>query len=201
MKRNIASLAAAGVLALACAAQAQQMASTMKTVHLRAGPGLDYPVVAILAPGTPVSVYGCLPQYTWCDVLAGPERGWVYAGNLSYAYDGRTVILPGIAAAIGIGIAGFAIDDYWGHYYTDRPWWPERRRWYRPPHAPPGHRNPYPPSTLSGAPGTPFGPPVGPPRVEPGPQDRIAQPAVPREQPRRAPPRSSPPRRPPPDQH
>lgn len=214
MKRNFASLALACVLALAGAAHAQQFASTTKSVHLRAGPGRDYPVVAILGPNTAVTVYGCVPQYTWCDVVAGADRGWVYAGNLSYLYQGNNVLLPGVAAVIGIGITAFILDDYWGHYYTDRPWWPERRRYQHPRPVPPPHVHSQP---HLGAPGQPFGPPVGPPHVEPGPQDRLSQPpvthgpppaparpaprAVPQHQPHQPAPHAPPQRKQPPEQH
>ncbi len=150
MKMRLTGFIAACVLALSGAAHAQQFASTSKSVHLRAGPGRDFPVVAILGPRTAVNVYGCVPSYTWCDVESGPDRGWVYAGNLVYAYDNREVLLPSIAAVVGIGIAGFVLEDYWHDHYLDRWWWPVRRRWYRPPHVPPlrGHppvRVPHPP--------------------------------------------------------
>ena len=140
MKHPVAALIAAAALAFAGAnANAQQYALTSKYVNLRAGPGRDYPVVAVLPPQVQVLVYGCIPSYSWCDVLAGPDRGWVYAGNLLYDYGNRVVVLPSVAAIVGIGIATFIIDDYWHEHYHDRPWWPERRRWYHPAPVPPVH--------------------------------------------------------------
>lgn len=138
MKYPVAALIAAAALALAGAdASAQQYALTSKDVNLRAGPARDYPIVAVLPPQVQVLVYGCIPSYTWCDVMAGPDRGWVYAGNLLYDYGNRVVILPSVAAVVGIGIATFIIDDYWHDHYSNRWWWPQRQRWYRPYRAPP----------------------------------------------------------------
>jgi uncharacterized protein YraI len=59
-----------------------QWAYTAKDVNLRAGPARDFPLVARLPRGLSVSVAGCLSDFRWCDVVAGPNRGWVYAGNL-----------------------------------------------------------------------------------------------------------------------
>jgi uncharacterized protein YraI len=130
-----------GLLAAAAsaplAAQAQQ-AFTAQTAHLRAGPAQDYPVVAILGQGFPVDVQGCVPSYTWCDVIAGPNRGWLWAGNISYAYQNSYVPLLNYGPAIGIGILAFGVDDYWGHYYRDRPWFRQRDRWIH--HPPPPQR-------------------------------------------------------------
>lgn len=119
---------ALAVLPAAVQAQPQQ-ATTSKRVNLRAGPARDFPLVAVLPAGLVVSVQGCLPEYTWCDVIAGYYRGWVYAGNLNYFYQGRYGPLPSYAPVIGLVVLGFILDDYWGHHYVDRPWYRERHRW------------------------------------------------------------------------
>lgn len=122
------------VWALPCAAQAQgQVAFTAKTVNLRAGPARDYPIVAVLPAGYQVAVQGCLPDYRWCDVAAGPHRGWVYGGNINYSYQNTYVPVLNYGAIIGIGVLAFVLDDYWGHYYPDRPWYGERHRWLNRP--------------------------------------------------------------------
>jgi uncharacterized protein YraI len=116
--------------ALAGAVQAQgQAAYTAKSVNLRAGPARDYPVVAILPAGLQISVEGCVADYTWCDVLAGPSRGWVWAGNINYYYQNSYVPLLNYGTVIGISIFPFILDDYWGSHYHDRPWYPDRYRW------------------------------------------------------------------------
>jgi uncharacterized protein YraI len=155
MKRlAAATLLAAIVLATALPVSAQQPAYTMKAVHLRAGPARDYPVVAVLPAGLQLSVLGCLSDYSWCDVVAGVDRGWVYARNIAYPYQGAAVPVLTYGAQIGIAIVGFALLDYWALHYHERPFYRDRDRWVarpRPPQArppvavgpaPPMHRPP-----------------------------------------------------------
>jgi uncharacterized protein YraI len=147
---------ALAVLPAAVQAQPQQ-ATTSKRVNLRAGPARDFPLVAVLPAGLAVSVQGCLPEYTWCDVIAGYQRGWVYAGNLNYFYQGRFGPLPNYAPIIGLVVLGFILDDYWGHHYVDRPWYRERHRWEGRPYpapvpAPRVRPRPAPPGVVPGPP-------------------------------------------------
>lgn len=146
MKLSVApALLALALGALPVAASAQQLAYTAKHVNLRAGPDRYYPVIAVLPPSAAVSVYGCLPDYRWCDVSYGYDRGWVYAGNLRYPYQGGYVVFPGIAPVLGIAVFAFVLDDYWSRHYHDRPFYGERHRYEaRPPHSPAPHPAPYP---------------------------------------------------------
>ena len=130
------------MLASASVAQAQQIAYTIKPVNLRAGPGRDYPQVAVLPANYPVTVMGCVSGYLWCDVVADQQRGWVYAVNIRYPYQNSYVPVPNYGAVLGIAIIGFTLDDYWGHYYRNRPWYPERQRWAHRPRRPAARRNP-----------------------------------------------------------
>jgi uncharacterized protein YraI len=174
------ALLAAAIAILPCAAQAQQqLAHTTKSAHLRAGPARDYPVVAVLAPGFPIEVQGCLSNYSWCDVIAGQSRGWMYAGNITYYYQNQNVPVLNYGAIIGIGVLAFIIDDYWGRYYIDRPWYSNRQRWiHRPP--PPSRFVPAP------RPGHPGAPPV-PRNVRPQPAQPIPGPVQRGVTPRQAP--------------
>jgi uncharacterized protein YraI len=180
--------------ALPLLAQAQwQMAYTARTVNLRAGPARDYPIVAIIPSGYQIALQGCLADYTWCDVLAGPSRGWIYAGNINYAYQNTYVPVLNYGPIIGIGVRGFVLDDYWGRHYHDRPWYGERQRWIhrRTVPAPPPRFNPperhLPPSQRPQ--------PIGPRPAQPQPPRSV----VPRPQPP-SPPRSVVPGQPPPPQ-
>lgn len=141
-------LAAAAIsAALAGTATAQPepgpwQAVVSRQVHLRAGPGPSYPVVAVLIPGTPVEVLGCLPNYAWCDVEVDVRRGWVHGVYLeAYARDDHSR-LPDVGALLGIAIIGFALHEYWHDHYRERPFYGQRDRWAPPP---PPRRPPKPP--------------------------------------------------------
>ena len=138
----VAGLAVA-LAALPGVSQAQ-LAYAAKQVNLRAGPGMEYPVIAILLAGVPVTVQGCVADYRWCDVEAGPSRGWVYGANIVYPYQGSNVPVISYGAMIGIGILAYSVASYWDQHYVGRPWYPQRQRWINrpppPPHAPPVQR-------------------------------------------------------------
>lgn len=144
MKVSLApAILAVAALVAPVAASAQQLAYTAKTVNMRAGPDRVYPIVAVLPPGAQVAVQGCLPDYRWCDVTYGYSRGWVYAGNLNYAYQQGYATFSGIAPYVGVVILGFALHDYWDRHYHDRPWYRERDDWARrapPPRVIPPHQ-------------------------------------------------------------
>jgi uncharacterized protein YraI len=144
-----ALFAATALLAtLPAGVSAQQLAHTTKDVNLRAGPARDYPVVTVLPGGVQVVVEGCVPDYRWCDVVAGPLRGWVYAKNIVYPYEGNSVPVLDYGAVIGIGIAAFVVGDYWDRHYRGRPWYGQRQHWIGHPPAGfrPGWNRPPPPS-------------------------------------------------------
>lgn len=134
--RHLFLCAIASVLPALAAAQE---AHSIKWVNLRAGPARDYPLVASLGPGTPLAVQGCTDGFGWCDVVGpGGVRGWVYAGNIAYPYQSADVPVIHYGAVIGFPIVTFAIGNYWGSYYRDRPWFRDRGRWehHRPPPRP-----------------------------------------------------------------
>ncbi|MCP3705732.1 SH3 domain-containing protein [Paraburkholderia sp. CNPSo 3274] len=144
---------ATGLVLASSDASAQSAAYTSEPVDLYAGPSGDYPVVAELGPGQPVTVMGCVGDYSWCDVTVPGLRGWVYGGYLSYPYQGNYVPLTDYGAEIGLPIVAFSLGAYWGSFYRDRPWYGEQRRWE---HVPPPERG-RPPAAPAwhGAPGRP----------------------------------------------
>jgi len=119
-----------------------QNAFTARPLNVRAGPDRAYPLVAQLAPGTPVDVTGCLSDWSWCDVTFDGNRGWAYAPGLNYVYQGEQVPLYSYAPGFGIPVVTFSLGAYWDRYYRGRPWFGQRAMWLHrrlPPHRrPPG---------------------------------------------------------------
>jgi uncharacterized protein YraI len=136
--------ALAAVLAVVPAISSAQWGGyAARPLNLRAGPAAEYPLVALVPAGVPISVQGCLSGYQWCDVVAGPDRGWVYAKNIYYPYRGANVPIPNYGAMIGIGIVAFAVGSYWDDHYRGHAWYPQRQHWIdrpRPGYWPGGHR-------------------------------------------------------------
>jgi uncharacterized protein YraI len=135
MQGPLAAIAAALCLAAMPSVAPAHDAYTARSAHLRAGPARDYPVVAVLPPGTALDVLGCLPDYSWCDVIALNlnERGWVYAANIEYVYEGAPVPVLDYGPVIGIGVITFVLVDYWDLHYRGRPWYRDRDQWIHTP--------------------------------------------------------------------
>ena len=152
------------LLAIPVSVLAQQ-AYTTRGVSMRAGPSTQYPQVGRLGGGAPVTLIGCLGDWSWCDVIYANLRGWVYAPYLSYLYRGGPVPLYTYAPSLGIPIIGFSIGPYWDRYYRGRPWYGRRDYWIS---RPPPHVRP------PGPPPRPAPPP--PARPQPQPQPRPSPP-------------------------
>jgi uncharacterized protein YraI len=141
------SLLLVAALAMPAAVWAQ-LAYTIQAVNMRAGPDREYPQVAWLPSGVAVDVIGCVEGYRWCDVAAGPNRGWVYAQFLSYPYQNQPVPIISGGAILGLPLITFSIGPYWDSYYRGRPWYGNRSYWYSRPtpyYRPPPHYQPPPP--------------------------------------------------------
>ena len=110
-------------------AAAAQTAYPTAAVNVRAGPDSAYPVVARVTPGAALTVFGCLGDWSWCDVAAGSNRGWVYAKFLGYPYQSRRVPIITHGPSLGLPIITFSIGPYWDSYYRSRPWYAKRSYW------------------------------------------------------------------------
>ena len=123
-----ALLAVASLLIATTVANAQQAYISYRT-SLRAGPDMGYPQVGWLGSGAVVYVNGCVRGYYWCDVSAGPSRGWVSARHLQYVYQNRRVGIYGNGGAYGFPVTGFVLGSYWDNHYRGQSWYNNRSRW------------------------------------------------------------------------
>jgi uncharacterized protein YraI len=129
------------------AAAVSQNAFITHSVSVYAGPDDSYPAVAELDADAPVQVMGCLDDWSWCDVAFEDNRGWVYAPDVIYYYEGGYVPLYTYAPSLGIPVVQFTIGVYWDRYYRERPWYAHREEWMH--REPPHHRPPGPPPSVS----------------------------------------------------
>jgi uncharacterized protein YraI len=140
-----------GVLLLTLsAAAAAQNAVTNDSVSVYAGPDDSYPMVARLDADSPVQVMGCLGDWSWCDVTFADNRGWVYAPDIEYDYEGGYVPFYTYAPSFGVPVVQFTINEYWDRYYRGRPWYAEREEWAH--REPPHHHRPAGPPPTAGPP-------------------------------------------------
>lgn len=169
MKR-ISILGGLAVSLFALPAMAQETAYTTEGVNIEAGPAPDYPSLGSFGPGTPVTLYGCLDGYTWCDVSYQDARGWVDGQALAFPYEDQRVPIAVYGPQLSLPIVTFSFGDYWGRHYHDRPFFAERERFERhAPPPPPPHREAPPPLPRRGE-GRPGGEVAHPPEHGPGPQ-------------------------------
>lgn len=127
MRKYVLTAALVAVALPLTPAMARQMNGyTVRSTVMRAGPDYDYPAVRRVRSNADVTVYGCLRDWSWCDVSYRYDRGWVARRDLAVAYQGRR---RGINAYMGIGILSFMFGDYWDNHYRSRPFYSERPRW------------------------------------------------------------------------
>jgi uncharacterized protein YraI len=134
-KRSLFHLAVATVVAMTvCTATAHAQPArpngySITNVNLRAGPGTYYPVIVVVPTNTPISIFGCLGDYTWCDVLFQGNRGWMRSIYLKKWYQGNYYGLGDYAPRLGIRVVSFDIGPYWDSNYRERPFYRDRSRW------------------------------------------------------------------------
>jgi hypothetical protein len=77
-----ASIDPAASTAAASPANSESMLTALVSLNVRAGPGLDYPIVGQLAQGQSVQVIGQNPEGSWWQIIYPPDSGslaWVIA--------------------------------------------------------------------------------------------------------------------------
>jgi len=118
-----------GIAAVAPAAAATPAFVTV-AVSEWAGPSTDYPVVLGIPAGATVTMFGCLPEATWCDISFYGARGWVPGQFLQTYYGSEVVAVPYYVTRIGLPVVSFDFDTYWDDYYRDRPFYREHDRFW-----------------------------------------------------------------------
>ncbi len=122
----------------ASSAISQTAGFTTTSVHMRAGPGTNYPVVATLPQDATIEIYGCQTGYSWCDTSWNSARGWISSNYILTESDGQKKVMnPVVAAALGIAIVEFS-QAYWENHYQAYPWFAYWNRYYHPYHPVPG---------------------------------------------------------------
>ncbi|HET8723859.1 MAG TPA: SH3 domain-containing protein [Anaeromyxobacteraceae bacterium] len=143
-------------------------AFTTQAVNLRAGPDRSFPLVSWLQAGTPVTVFGCLAGWGWCDVGFGFNRGWIYGRFLAIPMGGQQVLIMNSGPRIGVPVVTFSVGPYWSMHYRGRPWYtrPPPPGWGPPPPRPPPPPATRPPAPRPPPPGAPTArpPAAAPPR-------------------------------------
>lgn len=133
--RTFFALALAALPAIALA----EDAFTMQQTDIYAGPSSDYPQIASLPPNTEVGVAGCLSDWSWCDVRFANDRGWIWAGDLGYPYEGRRVAIIEFGPRLHLPAVTFSINSYWDTHYRSRPFYRERNVYVSRVHVEGGH--------------------------------------------------------------
>ncbi|MDR3388702.1 MAG: hypothetical protein P4L92_16770 [Rudaea sp.] len=98
-------------------------------ISLQAGPDTEYPSIVELPAGAQVEVEGCIDGFTWCDVIAGDNRGWVAGSFIQEDYDNQRVVIEDYGPRIGIPIVAFSLGVYWDLHYHNRPFYAQRTEW------------------------------------------------------------------------
>ena len=87
------------------------------------------PPVTWLLGGTSVSVVGCLSNSSWCDVIAGRDRGWVYSRYLSVPFNGTAVTVLNGGPKLGLPVVEFAVGPYWDAHFQRQVWFGQKASW------------------------------------------------------------------------
>jgi uncharacterized protein YraI len=123
------ALLAVAAIAAPLDAFADLAAVTTQPANLRAGPDRSFPLVAWLPASARVDVMGCIDGWRWCDVVAGANRGWVYARFLSTEFRDRPTVILDSGSLLGLPLVSFSVNTYWDAHYRNRSWWKDRSYW------------------------------------------------------------------------
>jgi uncharacterized protein YraI len=115
----------------------------ISNLNLRSGPGTDYPVVVTMPAGDLVTIYGCISDWSWCDIDWRRYRGWAAGDYLQVMYRQQRQPIISYGADLDVPFLSFSIGSYWNDHYRRRNFYGQMQR-YRsegvgpPPPPPPG---------------------------------------------------------------
>jgi uncharacterized protein YraI len=127
-QRKLRAILFSAVLLL-CASRGAAADFLSTSYSMYAGPGITYPVVAHPEDGAHVNIFGCLPDWNWCDVSYGPYRGWIPASNLWGPYRHRRTNVMHYGPQTGVPIVVFEEKSYWNNHYRNQPFYNRRIYW------------------------------------------------------------------------
>lgn len=105
-KRSLLAMTAAGLMAAAPAlAQVSAMAAT--DLNLRAGPGGDQAILAVIPANGEVMVDGCLEAANWCQVTFEGTTGWAYGEYLNAMVEEQPVVVLESREALAVPTVTF----------------------------------------------------------------------------------------------
>ncbi len=125
----LAGLSSAAMLSPSSAQPVRPNGYPVTNVNLRGGPGTYYPALLVVPARAPISILGCLGDYSWCDVLFQGNRGWMRSIYLQGWYRGQYYSLGDYAPRLGYRVVSFDIGPYWDSNYRDRPFYRDRGKW------------------------------------------------------------------------
>ncbi|HVZ14765.1 MAG TPA: SH3 domain-containing protein [Bauldia sp.] len=127
-KLHLAAVAGLGLVAL-CATPvlaATFSGFTTANVNQRSGPSTAYPAITVIPAGSPITIYGCLSDDSWCDISWGPNRGWMSSAYLQVSYQSHRYPVRGYT---GIPFITFNFGNYWNSYYQHKPFFSQKSKW------------------------------------------------------------------------
>lgn len=108
---------------------AETTATITNPVNVRSGPDRSLPNVTWLVSGTRVTVVGCVANWSWCDVVSGRDRGWVYSRYLSVPFQGSSRFILNEGPRLGLPVIDFALGAYWDEHYASKRFFPQKAKW------------------------------------------------------------------------
>lgn len=92
LTKTLLGLSTAAIL-VGGTAFAETRASAWTDLNLRSGPGPMYSIVGVIPASDMVTVQGCLPDATWCQVDYGGKSGWAAGSYLTASVEDKSIPL------------------------------------------------------------------------------------------------------------